>query len=87
MKQIKARCLLLSAQIDVIDFRHSVTAPISNSAGFRLIDERMAIFELGGNYLLEEEQYRYFSVVQVFMLHMDDTDWYKMSIFSQLIVC
>lgn len=74
MKQIKACCLLLSEQIDVIDFRHSVTAAISNSAGFRLIDERMAIFELGGKYLLEEEQYGYFSVVQILMLHTVDTD-------------
>lgn len=63
MKQIKACCLLVSARIDVIDFRHSVTAAISNSAGFKLIDEREAIFELGGKYLLEGGQYGYFSAI------------------------
>lgn len=63
MKQIKACCLLVSARIDVIDFRHSVTAAISNSAGFKLIDESEAIFELGGKYLLEGGQYGYFSAI------------------------
>lgn len=63
MKQMIASCPLVSVQIDTIGFHHSVTAAISNSAGFKLIDEHVAVFELSAKYLFERTQYEDISAV------------------------